>query len=60
MGLVCFFRFQAYKTETELVGFFKILIGLIGFFSWFDFFSFFFPSLINFLIFFAHPYLQPY
>jgi len=26
-GSVRFFRFQAYKTETEPVGFFKILIG---------------------------------
>jgi hypothetical protein len=25
------FRFQAYKTETKPVGFFKILIGLINF-----------------------------
>ena len=38
-----FFRFQAYKTETEPVGFFKILIGLIGFFLRFGFFSYFFP-----------------
>jgi hypothetical protein len=40
---VRFFRFQAYKTETEPVGFFKILIGLIGFFLRFGFFSYFFP-----------------
>ena len=33
---VQFFHFQAYKTKTEPVGFFKILIG---FFSWFDFFG---------------------
>jgi hypothetical protein len=39
-GLVRFFRFQAYKTETEPVGFFKILIG---FFFTVRFFSFFFP-----------------
>jgi hypothetical protein len=38
-GLVRFFRFQAYKTETEPVGFFKILIG---FFFTVRFFSFFF------------------
>jgi len=37
-----FFRFQTYKTETEPVGFFKILIGLIGFFSRFGFFGYFF------------------
>jgi hypothetical protein len=29
---VWFFRFQAYKTETEPVCFLKILIDLIGFF----------------------------
>jgi hypothetical protein len=42
LGLVRFFWFQAYKTETEPVGFFKILIGLIDFFSQFDFFDYFF------------------
>jgi hypothetical protein len=31
-GSVRFFRFFAYKTETEPAGFFKNLIGLIGFF----------------------------
>ena len=31
-GSVRFFRFQAYKTETEPISFFKILIGLIDFF----------------------------
>jgi hypothetical protein len=36
---VRFFQFQAYKNETEPVGFFKILIG---FFSRFGFFSYFF------------------
>jgi hypothetical protein len=50
-GSVWFFLFQAYKTETEPVGFFKILIGLIGFFHssvflviffWFSWFSRFF------------------
>jgi hypothetical protein len=53
-GLARFFWFQAYKTETKPVGFFKTLIGLIGFFSRFDFFSYFFfnfLSLISFLIF---------
>jgi len=39
-GSVQFFRFQAYKTETEPVGFFKILIG---FFLRFGFFGYFFP-----------------
>jgi hypothetical protein len=39
LGLVRFFRFQAYKTKTELVGFLKILIG---FFLRFNFLSFFF------------------
>jgi hypothetical protein len=42
LGLVRFFWFQTYKTETEPVGFLKILIGLIDFFSQFDFFSYFF------------------
>jgi hypothetical protein len=37
-----FFRFQAYKTETKSVGFFKILICLFDFFSRFDFFGYFF------------------
>ena len=53
-GLARFFRFQAYKTETKPVGFFKTLIGLIDFFSRFDFFSYFFSgflSLISFLVF---------
>jgi hypothetical protein len=53
--LAQFFRFQAYKTETELVGFFKILIDLIGFFSRFFFFNYFFSSffsLIAFSVFF--------
>jgi hypothetical protein len=40
LGLVWFFRFQVYKTETKSVGFFKTLIG---FFSRFSFFSYFFP-----------------
>jgi hypothetical protein len=33
LGLVRFFWFQAYKTETEPVGFLKFLIGLNGFFT---------------------------
>jgi hypothetical protein len=37
-----FFRFFAYKTETEPAGFFKNVIGLIGFFFRFGFFSYFF------------------
>jgi hypothetical protein len=32
-GSIRFFRFFAYKTETEPAGFFKNVIGLIGFFS---------------------------
>jgi hypothetical protein len=31
LGFFWFFRFQTYKTETEPVGFFKILIGFFGF-----------------------------
>ena len=42
--LARFFRFQAYKTETKPVGFFKTLIG---FFSRFDFFSYFFSGFLN-------------
>jgi len=48
---VWFFRFQAYKTETEPVGFFKILIDLIGFFSWFGFFGYCFSGFIGFSVF---------
>jgi len=33
LGSVWFFLFRAYKTKTEPVGFFKILISLIGFFN---------------------------
>jgi hypothetical protein len=40
-GSVRYFRFHAYKIETELVDFFKILIGLIGFFSRFGFLGYF-------------------
>jgi hypothetical protein len=50
---VRFFRFQAYKNETEPVGFFKILIG---FFSQFVFFGYFFSdflNLINFQFFYS-------
>jgi hypothetical protein len=63
LGSIQFFRFQAYKIETEPnrtepVGCLKILIGLIGFFSWFCFFDYFFWfSRFNwFFDFFAHPY----
>jgi hypothetical protein len=45
LGSVWFFRFQAYKTKTEPVGFFKILISLIGFFYYLIF------SVIFFLVF---------
>jgi hypothetical protein len=44
-GLARFFsgldwvRFQAYKTETEPAGFFKILIGFLSRFDFFYFFS---------------------
>jgi hypothetical protein len=44
LGSILFFRFQAYKTETEPVGFLKILIG---FFSLFDFFSYFFSGFLG-------------
>jgi hypothetical protein len=44
---VRFFQFQAYKTETEPVSFFKILIG----------FFFYFLRLIGFLVFFYSPLL---
>ena len=39
LGSIRFFRFQAYKTETESVSFFKILIS---FFLRFGFFGYFF------------------
>jgi hypothetical protein len=43
-------RFRAYKTKTEPVGFFKILIGLIIFFTiWF--FQLFFSGFIDFISF---------
>jgi hypothetical protein len=53
---VRFFRFQTYKTKTEPVGFFKILIGLIEFFSRFDFLVifFWFSRFNRFFNFFAH------
>jgi hypothetical protein len=41
---VLFFRFQAYKTETEPVSFLKILIC---FFSRFGFFSYFFSGFLG-------------
>jgi hypothetical protein len=58
LGSVWFFWFQAYKTETEPVGFFKILIG---FFSRFGFFGYFFYllGLINFSVFLLIPNLDP-
>jgi len=58
LGSVWFFWFQVYKTETESVGFFKILIGLIGFFSRFGFFGYFFSGflgLIGFWVFLLTP-----
>jgi hypothetical protein len=55
LGLIRFFWFQAYKTETEPVCFFKILIGLISFFHGSVFFGYFFYGflgLIDFQVFF--------
>jgi hypothetical protein len=46
-----FFSFRLIKPKpnrTELVGFFKILIGLIGFFSRFGFFGYLFSSFLGF------------
>jgi len=37
-GSVRFSRFQSYKTKTELVGFFKILIGFFSRFGFLDYF----------------------
>jgi hypothetical protein len=48
LGSILFFQFQAYKTETEPVGFFKILIG---FFSRFGFFGYFFSCFLGFSVF---------
>jgi hypothetical protein len=50
LGSIRFFWFYAYKTETEPVGFFKILINLIEFFLRFGFFSYFFSCLIGFSV----------
>jgi len=50
LSSVWFFRFQTYKTETEPVGFFKILIGFFQG-SVFSVILFYFISLIDFLIF---------
>jgi hypothetical protein len=56
LGSAWFFQFQAYKTKTKPVGFFKILIGLIGFFKvWFFGYFFCFLSLIGFLNFLLTP-----
>jgi len=62
LGSVRFIRFQAYKTKTKPVSFFKILIGLIGFFHGSVFSVFFsgFLDLISFLIFFTHFYSKLY
>jgi len=46
-GFCSVFSFKAYKTETEPVGFFKILIGSIGFFSRFGFFGYFFSGFLG-------------
>jgi hypothetical protein len=55
-GSVQFFRFQIYKTETEPVGFFKILISFFLRFIFFSYF-FYFLGLIDFLIFLFTPAL---
>jgi hypothetical protein len=49
-GSVRFFQFQAYKTKTEPIGFFKILIG---FFLRFGFFGYFFSSFLGLIGFFS-------
>jgi hypothetical protein len=49
-GFFWFFRFHAYKTETEPIGFFKILIGLIGFFYGLVFSVIFYPVFSVFLL----------
>jgi hypothetical protein len=49
LGSVWFFRFQAYKTETELVDFFKILIDF--------FYGSIFSSFLGLIGFFTHPWL---
>jgi hypothetical protein len=49
------FWFQAYKTSTEPVRFFKILIGLIGFFHGSVIFFSGFLDLIGFLVFLLTP-----
>jgi len=50
---VPFFWFQAYKSETETVGFLKIQIGLISFFYSLIFsgYFFYFLNLIDILVF---------
>jgi hypothetical protein len=57
LGSVRFFWFQTYKTETEPVGFFKILIGffhgLVFSVFFFDFFG-----LIGFSVFLLTPNLR--
>jgi len=57
LGLARFFQFQAYKTETEPAGFFKILIGLIIFFhsSVLSVIFFCFLGLIGFSVFLFTP-----
>jgi len=55
-GLARFFLFQAYKTETEPVGFLKILIGFFHGLVFSVFFSGFF-GLIGFSVFLLTPNL---
>jgi hypothetical protein len=59
LGSVRFFRFQTYKTKTEPVGFFKILISLISFFFTVRFFQLLFFGLIGFSVFLLTPSSKP-
>jgi hypothetical protein len=54
-GLVRFFWFFAYKTETEPADFFKILIGFFFSVRFFRLFVFRFSRFNRFFSFFAHP-----
>jgi hypothetical protein len=57
LGSIRFFRFQAYKTETEPVSFFKILISFF-YGSVFSIIFFQFSRFNRFFDFFAHPYMH--
>ena len=54
-GSVWFFRFYKPKTDTEPVGFFKILMGLIGFFFRLSFLDYFFLGFLGFSVFLLTP-----